>query len=220
MPSNAYDAKGLLKSAVRDPNPVIVFENKMLYNVKGEVPEEPYFVPFGVARVIKEGSDVTVVAVSDMVDYSLKAAETAEAEGISLEIVDHRTIAPLDIDTIVRSVKKTGKLVIAHEANVTGEIGAGIAAQAAYRAFDYLQAPIERVGAGLANSLRSNSGEGDPARRPGRAGRRPPRDGLRWLIFYWCPSTKKRVLGEYTCPAPVFSGLLPSGRYHNNVSTG
>lgn len=147
MPSNAYDAKGLLKTAVRDPNPVIVFENKMLYNVKGEVPEEPYFEPFGAANVVKEGSDMTVVAVSDMVDYSLKAAETLEAEGISVEVIDPRTIAPLDIDTIVKSVRKTGKLVVAHEANLTGGIGAEIAAQVGYRAFDYLQAPIERVAA-------------------------------------------------------------------------
>lgn len=147
MPANAYDAKGLLKTAVRDPNPVIVFENKMLYNVKGEVPEEPFFVPFGVANLVREGNDVTVVAVSDMVDYSIKAAEALEAEGISLEVIDPRTIAPLDIETIVRSVKKTGKLVVAHEANLTGGIGAEIAAQVGYRAFDYLQAPIERVAA-------------------------------------------------------------------------
>jgi pyruvate/2-oxoglutarate/acetoin dehydrogenase E1 component len=147
MPSNAYDAKGLLKTAVRDPNPTIVFENKMLYNEKGEVPGEPYFVPWGQASVLREGTDVTIVALSDMVDYSLKAAEVAEAEGISVEVIDPRTIAPLDINTIVISVKKTGKLVVAHEANMTGGVGAEIAAQVGYRAFDYLQAPIERVAA-------------------------------------------------------------------------
>ena len=147
MPANAYDAKGLLKTAIRDPNPTIVFENKMLYNVKGEVPDEPYFVPWGQANVVRQGEDVTVVALSDMVDYSLKAAEAAAAEGISVEVIDPRTIAPLDIDTIVKSVKKTGKLVVAHEANLTGGVGAEIAAQASYRAFDYLQAPIERVAA-------------------------------------------------------------------------
>jgi pyruvate dehydrogenase E1 component beta subunit len=147
MPSNAYDAKGLLKMAIRDPNPVIVFENKMLYNVKDDVPEEPFYVPFGVANVVREGSDATVVAVSDMVDYSLKAAEVLETEGISVEVIDPRTIAPLDIETIVTSVIKTGKLVIAHDAKLTGGIGAEIAAQVAHQAFDYLYAPIERVAA-------------------------------------------------------------------------
>ena len=147
LPATAYDAKGLLKTAVRDPNTTIVFENKMLYNVKGEVPDEPFFVPWGVANIIREGDDVTVVALSDMVDYSLKAAEQAEAEGISVEVIDPRTISPLDTETIVTSVKKTGKLVVAHEANRTGGVGAEIAAQVAYLAFDYLEAPIERVAA-------------------------------------------------------------------------
>ena len=147
LPATAYDAKGLLKTAVRDPNTTIIFENKMLYNVKGEVPEEEYFVPWGVANIVRTGSDVTVVALSDMVDYSIKAADQAEKEGISVEIIDPRTLAPLDIDTIVNSVKKTGKLVVAHEANLTGGVGGEIAAQVAYCAFDYLQAPIERVAA-------------------------------------------------------------------------
>jgi pyruvate/2-oxoglutarate/acetoin dehydrogenase E1 component len=147
MPSNARDAKGLLKTAVRDPNTTIVIENKMLYNTKGEVPEEPYFVPWGQASILREGDDITVVALSDMVDFSLRAAERLEAGGISVEVIDPRTIAPLDIDMIVESVKKTGHLVIAHEANLTGGVGAEIAAQVAYRAFDHLQAPIERVGA-------------------------------------------------------------------------
>jgi pyruvate dehydrogenase E1 component beta subunit len=147
MPSNPYDAKGLLKAAVRDPNPTVIFENKMLYNVKGEVPEESYFVPWGQARVVREGRDVTIVALSDMVDFSLKAAEQLEGEGIFVEVVDPRTLVPLDIETIVRSVQKTGRLVVAHEACVTGGVGAEIAAQVAYRAFDYLVAPIERVGA-------------------------------------------------------------------------
>lgn len=147
MPSNPYDAKGLLKTAIRDPNPTIVFENKMLYNVKGEVPDEPYFVPFGKANVVRSGTDLTIVALSDMVDFSLKAAEKLQAEGISVEIIDPRTLVPLDMDTIVASVKKTGRLVIAHEANRTGGVGGEIAAQAGNRAFDYLKAPIERVGA-------------------------------------------------------------------------
>ncbi len=147
MPANACDAKGLLKTAVRDPNPTIIFENKMLYNVKGEVPEEPYFVPWGQAHVVRQGTDVTVVALSDMVDFSLKAAERLAGEGISLEVIDPRTLVPLDMETIVRSVQKTGRLVVAHEACVTGGVGAEIASQVAYRAFDYLAAPIERVGA-------------------------------------------------------------------------
>jgi pyruvate/2-oxoglutarate/acetoin dehydrogenase E1 component len=147
MPSNAYDAKGLLKTAVRDPNPTIIFENKMLYNTKGEVPEEPYFVAWGQANIVRKGTDVTVVALSDMVDFSLKAAERLADEGISLEVIDPRTLVPLDIETIVGSVQKTGRLVIAHEACVTGGVGAEIAAQVGYRALDYLAAPIERVGA-------------------------------------------------------------------------
>ncbi|MGQ9786811.1 MAG: alpha-ketoacid dehydrogenase subunit beta [Anaerolineae bacterium] len=147
MPSNPYDAKGLLKTAVRDPNPTLIFENKMLYNVKGEVPEEPYFVPWGQAKVVRTGKDVTVVALSDMVDFSLKAAEQLEAEGISVEVIDPRTLVPLDIETIVRSVQKTGRLVVAHEACITGGVGAEIAAQVTYRVFDYLVAPVERVGA-------------------------------------------------------------------------
>lgn len=147
MPATPYDAKGLLKTAVRDPNTTIIFENKMLYNVKGDVPEEPYFVPWGQAKVVRSGSDVTVVALSDIVGYSLQAAEKLDAEGISVEIVDPRTIAPLDIDAIVQSVQKTGRLVIAHEANLTGGVGAEIAALVAEKAFDYLKAPIGRVAA-------------------------------------------------------------------------
>jgi pyruvate/2-oxoglutarate/acetoin dehydrogenase E1 component len=147
MPSNAYDAKGLLKAGVRDPNPTLVFENKMLYNTKGEVPEKPYFVAWGQANIVREGKDVTVVALSDMVDFALKAAEKLAAEGISLEVIDPRTLVPLDIETVLESVRKTGRLVVAHEACVTGGVGAELASQVAYRAFDYLAAPVERVGA-------------------------------------------------------------------------
>jgi pyruvate/2-oxoglutarate/acetoin dehydrogenase E1 component len=147
LPSSPYDAKGLLKTAIRDPNPTIIFENKMLYNVKGEVPEEPYFVPWGEANVVREGKDITVVALSDMVDFSLKAADKLAGEGVSVEVIDPRTLAPLDIETILTSVKKTGRLVVAHEACVTGGVGAEIAAQVGYHALDYLVAPIERVGA-------------------------------------------------------------------------
>ena len=147
LPSNPYDAKGLLKAAIREPNPVIVFENKMLYNSKGEVPEEDYIVPLGQARVVRPGRDVTIVALSDMVGFAEQAAETLAAEGISAEIIDPRTIAPMDWTTIYDSVRKTGRLVVAHEANLTGGVGAEIAARAAHACFDYLQAPIERVAA-------------------------------------------------------------------------
>jgi pyruvate/2-oxoglutarate/acetoin dehydrogenase E1 component len=147
LPSNAYDAKGLLKTAVRDPNPTMIFENKMLYNSKGQVPEEPYFVPWGRANIVRAGADVSVVALSDMVDFALKAADKLAREGLSLEVIDPRTLVPLDIETIIVSVRKTGRLVIAHEACVTGGVGAEIASQVAYRALDYLAAPIERVGA-------------------------------------------------------------------------
>jgi pyruvate/2-oxoglutarate/acetoin dehydrogenase E1 component len=147
LPSNPYDAKGLLKSAVRDPNPTLIFENKMLYNTKAEVPEEPYLVPWGQANIAHTGRDVTVVALSDMVDFALRAANRLEAEGISVEVIDPRTLAPLDMETILGSVQKTGRLVVAHEACVTGGVGAEIASQVAYKALDYLAAPIERVGA-------------------------------------------------------------------------
>jgi len=147
VPSGPYDAKGLLKSAVRDPNPTLVFENKMLYNTTGEVPEEPYFVPWGQANVVRQGTDVTVLATSDMVSYALKAADTLAAEGVSVEVIDPRTLVPLDVETIVASVKKTNRLVIAHEACVTGGVGAEIAARVGHDAFEYLDAPIERVGA-------------------------------------------------------------------------
>jgi len=147
LPSNGYDAKGLLKSAVRDPNPTIIFENKMLYNEKWDVPEEPFFVPWGQANIVREGMDVTVVALSDMVGFSLKAADRLAEEGISVEVIDPRTLMPLDIDTILESVQKTSRLVVAHEACVTGGVGAEIGSQVAYRAFDYLAAPVERVGA-------------------------------------------------------------------------
>jgi len=147
LPATPYDAKGLLKAAIREPNPVIVFENKMLYNTKGEVPDEDYVVPLGQARVVRPGTDVTLVALSDMVEFAIRAAETLETEGISTEIIDPRTIAPMDWATIFDSVKRTGRLVVAHEANLTGGVGAEIAARVAHACFDYLQAPIERVAA-------------------------------------------------------------------------
>jgi len=147
LPSNPADARGMLKTAIREPNPVIFFENKMLYNMKGEVPDEETLVPIGQANVVCPGTDVTVVAISDMVQYAVKAAETLADEGISVEIIDPRWISPMDWDTIYASVQKTGRLVVVHEANLTGGVGAEIAARVSRQCFDYLQAPIERVAA-------------------------------------------------------------------------
>jgi pyruvate dehydrogenase E1 component beta subunit len=145
VPSTPYDAEGLLKSAIRDDNPVVFLEHKVLYFTKGPVPQEEYTVPLGVADVKREGTDVTVVGLQVLVNYALEAAEELAAEGISVEVVDPRTVSPLDVDTIVNSVKKTGRLVIAHQAYEQGGIGAEIAARVQDAAFDYLDAPIQRV---------------------------------------------------------------------------
>lgn len=146
-PATAADAKGLLKASIRDNNPVMYLENKLLYFEGGEVPDdEDFVIPLGRAEVKRQGDDVTVVAVSSLVARAMRAAEELEAEGISVEIVDPRTLYPLDIDTIFGSVKKTGKLVIAEEGVVTCGVGAEIAALAAEHAFGYLDAPILRVG--------------------------------------------------------------------------
>ncbi len=145
MPSTAYDAKGLLKSAVRDDDPVMFIEHKLLYLEKGPVPEEDYTIPLGVAEVKREGRDITIVATSSMVGKSLAAADELEAEGISCEVVDPRTLFPLDRETILNSVKKTGRCLITHEAVQRCGWGAEIAATLAREAFDYLDAPIERV---------------------------------------------------------------------------
>jgi pyruvate/2-oxoglutarate/acetoin dehydrogenase E1 component len=145
MPSTPYDAKGLMKTAIRLNDPVVFVEQKLLYNTKGPVPEEEYTIPFGVADVKREGTDCTVVATSMVVVKALRAADLLAEEGISLEVVDPRTLFPLDIDAIVESVKKTGRLVVAHEAAERGGFGAEVAAQVSARAFDYLDAPIQRV---------------------------------------------------------------------------
>ncbi len=147
IPSTPYDAKGLLISAIRDNNPVVFLEHKLLYGVDGEVPEESYAIEFGKADIKREGTDVTVVATSKMVHSALEAAEILAKDGISLEVVDPRTVQPLDTDTILASVKKTHALVIAHEAVGFAGPGAEIAAQVAEKAFDYLDAPITRVAA-------------------------------------------------------------------------
>jgi pyruvate/2-oxoglutarate/acetoin dehydrogenase E1 component len=147
MPSTPYDAKGLLKAAINDPNPVVFIEHKKLLPMKGEVPEEEYEIPIGKAEIKRAGKDVTVVATSYTVHLSLQAAENMEKKGVSVEVVDLRTLVPLDKETILNSVKKTTRLVIVHEAHVTGGFGGEIAAIVADEAFGYLDAPIKRVGA-------------------------------------------------------------------------
>jgi len=147
MPSTAADAGGLLASAIEDPNPVVFIENKTLYFKREEVPDEIEPVPLGRARVLREGGDVTVVALSRLVAEAMSAAERLAAEGIEAEVIDPRSLVPLDLETIVRSVEKTNRLVIAHEAVQHGGFGAEIAAEVQAVAFDHLDAPIERVGA-------------------------------------------------------------------------
>jgi pyruvate/2-oxoglutarate/acetoin dehydrogenase E1 component len=145
QPSTPYDAKGLLKTAIRDDNPVMFIEHKLLYPVQGPVPEEEYLIPFGQADIKRAGNDVTVVATSRIVHRALAAAERLAAEGIDVEIIDPRTLNPLDEATILNSVRKTQRLVIAYEAYERGGVGAEIAALVANKALDSLDAPIERV---------------------------------------------------------------------------
>ncbi len=147
MPSGPYEAKGLLVAAVRDDNPVIVCNVKTLTRARGHVPEELFEIPLGQAHVVKPGSNFTIVATGRMVEESLKAAEKLEADGLDVEIVDPRTLQPLDTATIVDSVKKTHRVLVAHEAVRFGGIGAEIAAQVQEEAFDFLDAPVGRVGA-------------------------------------------------------------------------
>ncbi len=150
MPSNPYDAKGLLIAAVRDDNPVIVCDNKTLLAMRGEVPEEPYEVPLGVARVVRPGTNFTIVATGRMVHESVTAAEQLAADGLDVEVIDPRTLQPLDMATIAASVRKTHRALVVHEAVRFGGIGAEIAAQIQEEAFDYLDAPVGRVGAPFA----------------------------------------------------------------------
>ena len=147
-PSNAADAKGLLKAALRSDDPIIYFENKDLFSKKGEVPEdEDFIVPIGKAAVVTEGKDVTIVSYSIMMGLVHKAAAKLEADGYSVEVIDLRTLSPFDKDTVLESVKKTHRLLIAHEAVKIGGLGSEIAAVVAEEALDYLDAPIVRVGA-------------------------------------------------------------------------
>jgi pyruvate dehydrogenase E1 component beta subunit len=145
VPSSPYDAKGLLKTAIRGSNPVFFCEHKLLYPIEGEIPEHEYLLPFGKADLKKEGADVTLVAISYMVHKALNAAALLQKEGIDVEVVDPRTLTPLDKATITGSVKKTGRLVIVSEDCRTGGVSAEIAALVAEEALDYLDAPIKRV---------------------------------------------------------------------------
>jgi pyruvate dehydrogenase E1 component beta subunit len=150
FPSTPEDVRGLLWTAIQDDNPIVFFEHRLLYPVKGEVPAEIEPIPLGKARTIRKGTDVTVIAMGPLVHRSIEAAEEAEAEGISVEIIDPRTLQPLDEDALVESVKKTNRVVVAHEAVTRMGFGAEVAAVLQYKAFDYLDAPIERVGAKFA----------------------------------------------------------------------
>jgi len=147
MPSSAYDAKGLLIASIRDDNPVFFLEHKRLYGQREDVPEEPYEVPLGAAQVKRPGKDVTIVATSAMVWEAMKAADTLAEQGIDAEVIDPRTLQPLDMGLILDSVRRTHRVVVAHEAVRFGGIGAEIAAQIAEQAFDYLDAPPQRIGA-------------------------------------------------------------------------
>jgi len=146
MPSTPADAKGLLKSSIRDDDPVIFIEQERMYGNKGEVPDDQEFtIPLGLADVKREGTDATIVARSLMVPAALKAAEALERQGVSCEVIDPRTIRPLDIDTIVESVKKTNRVVVAEESHPFCGVGAEISSEIMERAFDYLDAPVRRV---------------------------------------------------------------------------
>src|SRR6476646_5077254 len=148
--SSPADARGLLWSSIYDDNPVIFFEHRLLYPIKEEVPAKLEPIPLGKARVVREGTDVTVIATGPLVHRSLKAADAAAEEGISVEVVDPRTLQPLDEEALVESVKKTNRAVVAHEAVTRMGFGAEVAAVIQHQAFDWLDAPVERVGARFA----------------------------------------------------------------------
>src|SRR5437899_3141828 len=147
LPSTPYDAKGLMKTAIRDDNPVVFFEDKMQYRLKGAVPLEDYAIPFGVADIKRPGTDITIVATSSMVHVALDAAKALEAAGISAEVVDPRTLAPLDAETLIASAQKTGRAIVVDEGYQQFGATAEIAAVIADGAFDYLDAPVKRIGA-------------------------------------------------------------------------
>jgi 2-oxoisovalerate dehydrogenase E1 component len=145
VPSTPYDAKGLLKTALNCDDPVLFLEPRELLTTKGHVPQEEYFIEFGHAAIVREGTDATIVGLGSMLRKIIDARETLEKEGLSIEIIDPRTVAPLDIETILRSVVKTGRLLIVDESFAPCGVGAEIAAQLAERGFDELDAPIRRI---------------------------------------------------------------------------
>ncbi|MBC7811906.1 MAG: alpha-ketoacid dehydrogenase subunit beta [Burkholderiales bacterium] len=145
VPSNPADVLGLLKSAIRDDNPVVFLEHKLQYAENGEIPDGEHIVPFGVAKIVREGTDVTIVAIQRMVAAAVKAADELAREGISCEVIDPRTLVPLDLDTIINSVKKTGRLVTVEEALHAGGWGSEVATQVTDQAIWYLEGPVVRV---------------------------------------------------------------------------
>ncbi len=145
MPASPYDAKGLLSTAIADDNPVLVFEHKLLYNTRGDVPEDPYTIPLGKGKVLREGRDITLIATSYMVIKAINAAERLKDEGISVEVIDPRTIKPLDMELISGSVKKTGRAVLVEEAYYSGGFTCFLASEIVKKCFDWLDAPISRV---------------------------------------------------------------------------
>jgi pyruvate dehydrogenase E1 component beta subunit len=147
LPSSAYEAKGLMKTAIRDNNPVVIFEDKLMYNDKGPVPEEEYLIPFGVANIKREGTDITLIATSSMVQVAEKAADLLAAEGISAEVIDPRTIVPLDEETILKSVRKTSRAIVIDEGHQSYGVTAEIASRINEKAFYHLDGPVMRIGA-------------------------------------------------------------------------
>jgi pyruvate/2-oxoglutarate/acetoin dehydrogenase E1 component len=147
MPSSAYEAKGLMKTAIRDNNPVVIFEDKLMYQEKAQVPEEEYLIPFGTAGVLREGSDITLIATSSMVQVASKAADILAAEGIGAEVIDPRTLVPLDEKTLLKSAQKTSRVIIVDEGHQSFGVTAEIASRINEKAFYHLDAPVQRIGA-------------------------------------------------------------------------
>jgi acetoin:2,6-dichlorophenolindophenol oxidoreductase subunit beta len=147
MPSSAYEAKGLMKTAIRDNNPVVIFEDKLMYQEKAQVPEEEYLIPFGTAGVLREGSDVTLIATSSMVQVASKAADILAAERISAEVIDPRTLVPLDENALLKSAQKTGRVIIVDEGHQSFGVTAELASRINEKAFYHLDAPVQRMGA-------------------------------------------------------------------------
>ena len=146
MPSTPHDTKGLLKTAIRDNNPVVFIEHGSLYNVKGDIPENEFTVPLGLAEIKRKGNDISIITYSYMVHTALSAAEILKGEGVDVEVVDLRTLRPMDTEVMMESIKKTHRVVVLHEACITGGIGGEIVARIAENVFDYIDAPIVRMG--------------------------------------------------------------------------